>query len=469
MKTKQSLLLLLFCALCAECSFAQQSYKNIKPASLKEGMRKKLTIITAGERNLFSAKKSRSASRLTAATYRNYNGAAFDISDSMTYSYISNYGYDPTPETFDFDYISTYLYYNQNNLYDLSKHYSDMGGPIALSDSTVNTFGGSHKLLNSFNDYFTGGVQHVTSIQYNGNEKKIMELDSLYDNGSVNMYKYLFAYNANGKTIELRGSEWIAGAWVEQEIDSLFYDMSGALTQVTVYSYDIPNAVWVNDYKMSYTYNGANKLASSISQIWNGAAWDNDYKTEYIYGAGSKLASQTNSTWNALNWEYESKDSFTYAAGSYPITWLSLYWDNNLNTWNNGSKNDYTYNASNQIETMLSQSWDMVGNVWEPTNNNTYYYQNYTPESVTAKNSLAAELSLYPVPAQDVLNVVVALETSQHTEIIILDLKGNPVMKAAAHQDAIYHDAINIASLPAGHYILLLQGEKGTYSKMFIK
>ncbi|MCC7029473.1 MAG: hypothetical protein IT257_04140, partial [Chitinophagaceae bacterium] len=137
MKSIHSLFLLLLCALFAESSFAQQTNKQTQPATLKEGMRKKLAAITSAERNFFPAKKTRSASRLIAATYRNYDGAAFLVSDSMTYSYNSNYGYDPTFETFDTDFTNTYLYYNQNNLYDLSLHYSEVGGPLVLTDSTV--------------------------------------------------------------------------------------------------------------------------------------------------------------------------------------------------------------------------------------------------------------------------------------------------------------------------------------------
>ncbi len=469
MKSIRNIFCLLLFVLAAKGVFAQHSNKKPLPVNLKERMHIKLQEITAQEKNLFPVKKTRSSSRLIARANRMYNGATYDITDSFTYAYNSNYGYDPTPETFETDYINTYLYYNQNNLYDASKHYMSMGGPLTLSDSTANTFGGNHKLVNNYTDNFAFGMQETYNYQYNANEKKTVELDSMYNNGTINKFKYTFAYNANGKVIELRGSSWDAGAWVEEELDTLIYDGTGRLTQVKVYSYDIPNAIWVNDYLMNYTYNAGNKITAEIAQAWNGASWDNDYKTENIYNAGNKLLSVTSSSWDGANWVYDSKDSFIYAAGNYPVTAINIYWDDMANAWVNSYKNDYTYNAANQIETILNHSWNTGTNTWDISDNATLYYQNYTPESVNTVSELSAELTLYPVPVQDILNIEVSLAEKQNTEIIILDITGNPVLTKVSNTDAKFLQVLNTASLPSGNYILLLKGEKGTLSRKFTK
>jgi len=465
---KQIFFFLLFAAV-AKSTFAQQANKKPLPRTLKEGMQMKLHEITSHEKNLFPAKKTRGSSRLIARANRMYNGASFALADSFQYMYNSNYGYDPTKETFDDDYINTFLYYNQNNLYDVSMHYMDIGGPVMLTDSTVNTFGANHKLLNSYNDYFMGGVAVTYNYQYNANEKKIVELDSINDNGTIDKFKYNFTYNANGKVLELRGSVWNAGAWAEEELDTLVYDGSGNLTQVLGYTYDVPNAVWVKSFNVSYTYSAANKILLEVNQSWNGTGWDNDYRTENIYNAGNKLLSITNSSWNAGNWEYDYKDSFIYAAGTYPATTMSINWDNMANVWVNASRNDYTYNAGNQIETILNNNWNTMNNAWEISDSATLYYQNFTPEAVGTVNTLSADIKLYPVPVSDILNIDVSLPETQKTEIVILDIAGNQVMKKISNTEAKYNETLNTASLPAGNYILLLKGEKGSLSRKFSK
>ncbi|MCB0528291.1 MAG: T9SS type A sorting domain-containing protein, partial [Saprospiraceae bacterium] len=76
----------------------------------------------------------------------------------------------------------------------------------------------------------------------------------------------------------------------------------------------------------------------------------------------------------------------------------------------------------------------------------------------------ADELQVSPNPATDVLNISVSGADEEQLHVELLDLSGRSVLRQAWNKEAL-----NIAELAAGQYVLRLIGEKKMWVQRIVK
>lgn len=79
------------------------------------------------------------------------------------------------------------------------------------------------------------------------------------------------------------------------------------------------------------------------------------------------------------------------------------------------------------------------------------------------------ELSLYPNPTSDVLNVSVKLDEAQDVMYILTDVTGRVLSVANSKNVTEETQSINVSHLPAGVYLLTARTDKGASTERFIK
>jgi hypothetical protein len=112
----------------------------------------------------------------------------------------------------------------------------------------------------------------------------------------------------------------------------------------------------------------------------------------------------------------------------------------------------------------------------KPTKGNNYYqlrqYDFDGKETVLATKDVnfslknTNEVSVYPNPAQDVLNI--KFDATSYYNAKLVDFNGKVLVSKAIDINQV-ESTFNISDLPAGNYIILLEGKKGLISKGLIK
>lgn len=399
------------------------------------------------------ANKVRSASRLVGLANKMYTGTSFDPYDSTSYLYNSTYGYDPTPELFDYLGINSFLYGNGVNNFD--KNFTwDMSSAQTLTDSTVNTFTTGHKLQHSFTRSITSGDYNATANSYNTAGQKIQTIDSS-NSGTLHTYRTDFVLNAQNKVVEMKN--WEDGIFITT--DSLFYDVEGKL--ILVKEFDDANLAV---FKLEIGYNAQNLMSLFTYSDWNGSGWTPTETNTYQYNAGNHIISIYYADFDGTNWTNTYKDSMTYTGSNmYPTTYEGFSWDDIAMAWEPSTKNDYTYNSDNQILTSTNLYWD--GTAYQQSFKSLYYYQAYTPTAVSSVTNTISG-SIYPNPAHDELHISLDKASDQFT-VSILNMKGQVVMKEQHQQGSTL--TINTKSLTEGNYFVQIATSTGTVIKSFTK
>jgi len=94
-----------------------------------------------------------------------------------------------------------------------------------------------------------------------------------------------------------------------------------------------------------------------------------------------------------------------------------------------------------------------------------YYYQTF----VTAVNNIATEngaAKVYPVPAQNEINLDITWNESQPFTITVVDMLGNIASKTEVPACQYYTTKQSVIELAAGNYIINVEGAKGRIVRM---
>jgi hypothetical protein len=130
---------------------------------------------------------------------------------------------------------------------------------------------------------------------------------------------------------------------------------------------------------------------------------------------------------------------------------------------------DFSYNNYNQLTSHKSNTWN-AGGFWFPTTTdyyNRYYYEEYGSTGVANKENTQAELKLYPVPAMGTMNMDLKWSTAQSATIAIFDMHGRVMSQWQLSSTDTYHKSIDVSQMPAGIYILKVQGAKDATIQQF--
>ena len=286
-----------------------------------------------------------------------------------------------------------------------------------------------------------------TSFTYDNNDRIVEQVYSNVQNNVLTpVVKTLINYNGQGEVSSITNLWYDVSAatyWNSNKTDYI-RDGAGNVLEELYFSYSAMG--WYLTGRVVYLYTN-NLCTESLNQTTmdNGQTYENSSKQNYTYDVNGNPTEQLFSSWMNSAWEQMSKSTYSYDPSNNVNQILSYnmvgqMWDeyfkedlsynltNDLtlyesflkqgNNWNPQYKminnydtpliqqlivpNDFKYNSKIDIE----EVYEPVGMVWSLVKTSFFHY---SEENGT--NSIASigenQISIYPVPANDVLNIQV--------------------------------------------------------------
>ena len=201
-----------------------------------------------------------------------------------------------------------------------------------------------------------------------------------------------------------------------------------------------------------------------MQKIWSGDAWLNTDRTIWNYNPNTDLESIYMQSWqqSSNSWYAYARDScLAHDAFHNCLVSLAQNWDTASNSFVNGDIDSLTYNADNLMTSSKTRSW--VSNSWQIVNNDTYvrlYYELYTPSEVEIVNNAESQLSIYPLPAQNQLNIDLSWNAQELATVSLYDIAGKIWRQWTVGAGTHSHYSASVSQLPAGTYFVNVKGDK---------
>jgi len=467
------------------------------------------TLPGGGRGSVMGAKKvSNTYPRLSA----NYDGSgtaggAYANLDSSTYRYTTtaHLGFDLTgsvPQATaggtiligDFDTATNYTWsaasstYSPNfrivNLYDAQdrqvKQFFQTWAAGTWSDfnrysSYYNAAGNDTLSLsedwNSANSTWVPSTRYLTT--YDGAANAIKEIVQMWNAGTSSWTNYeldSFAYDANhDETYQLQ-QMWSSyhNSWYNYSQATFVYSGTFKEQDVKSQRYDTLSSAWNNDYHAHFYYNISDQTIAATSQNGSGATWVNVDSSSYtLLNAGGLPLNTLSFTWSS-GWQPGSRITTTNAGAGLPFISVLEAW--NGTAFTNANRTTSFYNSYGKPTTVYTEHWN--GSAWivnTSSDNIKRYYYDLISTGVGNVSAGAANIQgyLYPVPASEKINLAVRWSHPEPCTGTICDALGRQVANWTDKPAEFYTREISVASLPAGHYYLRLEGQTECWSHVF--
>ncbi len=271
--------------------------------------------------------------------------------------------------------------------------------------------------------------------------------------------KDVYTYNDQGKITEYRSYNW-SGVWEDSDKKIYRYNNNGLLDSLIEMYYDNFNSAWKNNFLTCfYYYNNTDLISSEIILKWNKntGQWENYEMYTYVYNDNGLLQrklfyqiDQSSGTWQAQSKEFYEYDAQGNVIARYDSVMINGQWLPQYKQTN-------TYDQFGNQTLVVNYKWDTNDNTWHNLLKKEYFYTrtifSNVPEQATA------DVHLYPNPVQNLL-FFSGLDTK--AKITIYSTDGRIFQQASIGINTQY---INVASLPAGSYILKIVTEQ---NKVFV-
>ena len=407
-------------------------------------------------------------SRITGETDLDNNGASFYYYDSIILTYSGTRGGDLNHLGTQLKFDNAYIYYYntttsawENGIYEyqtfdasdevqttVSQSWDVSTSAWVNSNENIYIWSGGNLQSYINQSWDTVGSawvnQNKTIFTYDGAGNILTETDQNWDGTSawVNNYEYIYTYNANNN--------------VTSEIDQ---------------SWDGSTSSWVNQNKLTYTYDGTNPyVLSRVSQSWNSgtSAWDNYSNDIYTYDGLNNRLTDLYQNWMGAAWVNSDLATYSSFVAQLPQTEIDQVWNTTTLSFDNSTKYTYTYNSFNQETSSASTSWNL-GGFWQPTTSDResrFYYQSYA----TGVNTVAAnadDVILYPVPATNTLNISLKWNEIQPFTATVYNITGSVVSQWDVPACSDYNTSIPL-DLQEGCYFIKFNGANSNMIKQFV-
>jgi hypothetical protein len=202
---------------------------------------------------------------------------------------------------------------------------------------------------------------------YDSRDKPVKQLYLSYDSDTHvwdTVNQSLYRYSAAGSLLETIVQVYDNGSWKDNIRYSNDYNDSGQKTCYLVSKRDPADTGWVPQYRHLYSWEGSLQ-SGYVKQVYDTASgsWHNDYKVEYSYNPQELLASQNLSDWDdsAGTWIEQSLIGFSYDDNGR-IT-LKLYQTWQTDHWSNTARYLYTRERPDTTD-ILFQVWNATDSAW---------------------------------------------------------------------------------------------------------
>ena len=391
--------------------------------------------------------------RLIGKTFAVHNGSYFTPVDSFSYTYSNDRGGIPDNDQLDND---------ESLMYDEGIRYIYDVGPASYG-----------KVLRRTQDFYPDNkVKFFTYANWKPAETNW--LDSA---------RYSYTYN-NQKMVSSSFERWLSTTgWYNPITSDIIYSGQNVVAMESPvykieFSYDGNNNItqmfdqekvggqWFKKERHTYDYNGNNVIKHTL-ETWNSLAndWKRKKQWEYTY-AGALVTLERESQWDGAVWVPVNQHTYAYDGNQNMITDTEEFWSQG--NFVNESLTEWVYNGQDLPEVVTTRSW--VNGNWTSTIDDKqyrFYYQNYFPTSVKPV-AFDNEVSLYPVPASDVLTIDINWVQPEQFTVSLVDIKGS-VLKSWKEQPASsYRKQIDVSQLPNANYFVTVAGESVQSTKRIV-
>lgn len=376
--------------------------------------------------------------------------------------------------------------------------------------------------------YSWGDFSDSTKYFYNSNLVSFLEDDAFLEN-YLGIWKYdSSVYIATDSlpryTVKrtLSGSQIIANKTIDyhnnmQMYDSFSYNTQGKVSQILSDDAPIGGTLTTSwGTKLIYTDTAAGLIDSLIGLSFTAGVLIEDYRVKFTYNAAQKLIKQTGYALNTPNWEFEHETIYTYDVSNRVVltkTWHARQQGNGIELFDStitayvGStiQNDTSYlfssdtinfgRAKKTIKTAFDEplleikngDFDVSSSTWVASDDttfnlynsfqqikkttqwgwvNNYFYETDIVASITDETSSCIK-ALYPNPAINTLMIELTNPTSENVSIYVYDLSGRLVQSTESHtKDSL---SVDISKFAIGNYILKVVGLKSNFVGQFVK
>ena len=306
----------------------------------------------------------------------------------------------------------------------------------------------------------------------------LLEMDYGYGWSPVEMIT--FEYDFSGNLLEIIGSEWEDGDWMEATMASYSYDDD---VMEIVYQY-FDGGVWHNSLKEVYNYN--DDMTTILLWEWNGSNWMSKELHTYTYGDTSVdvlIQYMQGGAWQNDDHQVMALDFSGHVTEIVYQDWVN-------NTWVNDEKTTYSFEGdvytSMRVDNWANGSWQeeyrfefsyddgnathgeclkKVNGQWVPADEDIEMAYNYSAavdeyygsvvdvtyfDVTTVKESSNVNFSVYPSPAES--EIQIQSEGFQKAEIY--SVMGQKLMESLSEK-------MNVGSLAHGVYLLKVYDRNG--------
>lgn len=377
--------------------------------------------------------------RMIAKSYAMYKDGGFVAVDSTTYQYAVGRGSLPNAEEINKD---------DHVLFDMSIKYK-------------------------FNSSIWGYENEQRRQQTFVNNKVKLLVYEKWNAANTNWKneeRYTFTYDNNGKMQASLLEQWYGSLWTNGLNSTLNYDQNNnvVLMNSTTYNvdfvYDVNNnlvtvqdkiwvqgAGWANNERKSYSYSGKDVVGYALEK-WINGSWVFMKSWQYKYDANNNVIQTIEYEWNGNGWTEVLQRDCIFDVDNNKLEEKVSLWNVNSKTFVPHKKEVRAFKLKSVPEVVTTYTWNGQG--WIHTSGDIvvkYYYELYYPAGV---NSIAqsANLTVYPVPANDYVNLGISLEEPTTISVSVIDMTGRVVYEKTEQASGNYSSNIPVYNLPAGNY-----------------
>ena len=298
----------------------------------------------------------------------------------------------------------------------------------------------------------------------------------------VDKARYVYTYSGgNGFSSRVNqsqppyGNEWFT-------LDSLFRTYSGNNITSETLLFNVNNyAWWQNEYRFTYTYDGAGNMLSfsrEFSHYLAPSSWTNDWIRYYTYNSGNRMTTQRILLWNGTGWRNHMRWEYAYDISGNNTE--AVYYSGSQNLWTMERKATYTYDTYGN--TLTGLAWIYNAGQWSAgwtdlqlvfnNRQDTLAYNSVMSVSAEYVTELeddqlpVSSFSLfqnYPNPFNPETVISYQISVNSHVTLKLFDVLGNEVATLVNEEkEAGYHNyqlSIVNYQLTSGVYFYKLQAD----------
>lgn len=215
-----------------------------------------------------------------------------------------------------------------------------------------------------------------------------------------NTLRSTYTYNSTNKVLTIVSEIWL-GNWQNYLKQTNTYDGNDYLTHYLSQSWDLVSSDWKNSTQTNYANNSNGTVNQSISQIWDVTnVWINFDRSTFTYSLSKKVLTAISESWTGVAWLNDTRVTNTYDGNDFLTLSLSQDWEVFTGSWINESQLLFTNNTEGNPTQIVGQNWDTATSLWNNSIRITFTYSLGVTDFSTAKR-----LILFPNPATDFISV----------------------------------------------------------------